>query len=209
MPATRRRCSSTPTRRCTRPSRAARTPGAASPRGRRPTSRTRTRRKRRASVSVACLRRGRPGGAFPAPGATSAGPADPAAARGRGTPGSCRRAAAAGLPGASAAAAAGPRAAACPAGRWRHPTMSARGGRRAFSSGGHGTEIAETGCNNWYPSWYREFMAELKTRILVVDDDQRLRDLLVRYLGGEGYEVKAVADAAGMDKQLSLEHHEV
>jgi CheY-like chemotaxis protein len=34
-------------------------------------------------------------------------------------------------------------------------------------------------------------MAELKTRILVVDDDQRLRDLLVRYLGGEGYEVKA------------------
>jgi len=37
-------------------------------------------------------------------------------------------------------------------------------------------------------------MAELKTRILIVDDDQRLRDLLVRYLGGEGYEVKAVAD---------------
>jgi len=35
-------------------------------------------------------------------------------------------------------------------------------------------------------------MPELKTRILVVDDDQRLRDLLVRYLGGEGYEVKAV-----------------
>ena len=35
-------------------------------------------------------------------------------------------------------------------------------------------------------------MAELKTRILIVDDDQRLRDLLVRYLGGEGYEVKAV-----------------
>jgi len=32
-------------------------------------------------------------------------------------------------------------------------------------------------------------MAELKTRLLVVDDDQRLRDLLVRYLGGEGYDV--------------------
>ena len=30
-------------------------------------------------------------------------------------------------------------------------------------------------------------MAELKTRILVVDDDQRLRDLLVLYIGGEGY----------------------
>src|SRR5437762_8037127 len=40
-------------------------------------------------------------------------------------------------------------------------------------------------------------MAELKTRILVVDDDQRLRDLLVRYLSGEGYEVKAVPDEIG------------
>ncbi|HZQ74913.1 MAG TPA: two-component system response regulator OmpR [Burkholderiales bacterium] len=52
-------------------------------------------------------------------------------------------------------------------------------------------------------------MAELKTRILVVDDDQRLRDLLVRYLGGEGYEVKAVADAAGMDKQLARERYDL
>jgi two-component system OmpR family response regulator len=52
-------------------------------------------------------------------------------------------------------------------------------------------------------------MAGLKTRILVVDDDQRLRDLLVRYLGGEGYEVKAVADAAGMDKQLSRERYDL
>jgi len=46
-------------------------------------------------------------------------------------------------------------------------------------------------------------MAELKTRILVVDDDQRLRELLVRYLGGQGFEVRAVPDAGGMDKQLS------
>src|SRR5204863_219619 len=46
-------------------------------------------------------------------------------------------------------------------------------------------------------------MAELKTRILVVDDDQRLRDLLVKYLGGEGYEVKAVPDGAGMDMPLT------
>jgi two-component system, OmpR family, phosphate regulon response regulator OmpR len=48
-------------------------------------------------------------------------------------------------------------------------------------------------------------MPELKTRILVVDDDQRLRDLLVRYLGGQGFEVKAVPDAAAMDKQLARE----
>jgi two-component system phosphate regulon response regulator OmpR len=52
-------------------------------------------------------------------------------------------------------------------------------------------------------------MAELKTRILIVDDDQRLRDLLVRYLGGEGYEVKAVAEASGMDKQLARERYDL
>ena len=52
-------------------------------------------------------------------------------------------------------------------------------------------------------------MAELKTRILVVDDDQRLRDLLVKYLGGEGYDVKAVADSAGMDKQLARERYDL
>ena len=52
-------------------------------------------------------------------------------------------------------------------------------------------------------------MPELKTRILVVDDDQRLRDLLVRYLGGEGYEVKAVPDAAGMDRQLARERYDL
>src|SRR5690349_9851811 len=52
-------------------------------------------------------------------------------------------------------------------------------------------------------------MAELKTRILVVDDDQRLRDLLVKYLGGEGYEVKAVPDSSGMDRQLSRERYDL
>jgi DNA-binding response OmpR family regulator len=52
-------------------------------------------------------------------------------------------------------------------------------------------------------------MAELKTRILIVDDDQRHRDLLVRYLGGEGYEAKAVGDAPGMDKQLARERFDL
>ena len=37
----------------------------------------------------------------------------------------------------------------------------------------------------------------------MVDDDQRLRELLMRYLSGEGFEVKAVPDAPGMDKQLA------
>jgi two-component system, OmpR family, phosphate regulon response regulator OmpR len=52
-------------------------------------------------------------------------------------------------------------------------------------------------------------MAELKTRILVVDDDLRMRDLLVRYLGGEGYEVKAAADAPAMDKLLARERYDL
>jgi two-component system phosphate regulon response regulator OmpR len=52
-------------------------------------------------------------------------------------------------------------------------------------------------------------VAELKTRILVVDDDQRLRELLVKYLGGEGYEVRAVPDARGMDKQLGRERYDL
>jgi DNA-binding response OmpR family regulator len=39
-------------------------------------------------------------------------------------------------------------------------------------------------------------------RILVVDDDVRLRDLLTRYLAEQGFDVKAVADAAQLDKRL-------
>jgi two-component system phosphate regulon response regulator OmpR len=52
-------------------------------------------------------------------------------------------------------------------------------------------------------------MAELKTRVLVVDDDMRLRELLVRYLGEQGLEVRAVPDAAGMDKQLARERYDL
>ncbi|MBE7523427.1 MAG: two-component system response regulator OmpR [Burkholderiales bacterium] len=39
-------------------------------------------------------------------------------------------------------------------------------------------------------------------RILVVDDDVRLRDLLTRYLSGQGFEVKAIADARELDRRL-------
>jgi len=52
-------------------------------------------------------------------------------------------------------------------------------------------------------------MPDLKTRILVVDDDHRHRDLLVRFLGGEGYDVKAVPDATAMDKQLARERYDL
>src|SRR6202008_182115 len=52
-------------------------------------------------------------------------------------------------------------------------------------------------------------MAELKTRILVVDDDLRMRDLLGRYLGGEGDELRAAPDAAAMDKLLARERYDL
>src|SRR5260221_12927734 len=52
-------------------------------------------------------------------------------------------------------------------------------------------------------------MLELKTRVLVVDDDQRLRELVVRYLTEQGCEGRAVSDAAGMDKQLARERYDL
>jgi two-component system OmpR family response regulator/two-component system phosphate regulon response regulator OmpR len=42
--------------------------------------------------------------------------------------------------------------------------------------------------------------------LLVVDDDARLRDLLTRYLGEQGFEVKAVANGRQMDKIRAREH---
>ena len=40
------------------------------------------------------------------------------------------------------------------------------------------------------------------SRILVVDDDVRLRDLLDRYLASQGFEVRAIPDARELDKWL-------
>ena len=42
-----------------------------------------------------------------------------------------------------------------------------------------------------------------RQKILVVDDDLRLRDLLKRYLGEQGFAVDTVADAPAMDRQLA------
>ena len=52
-------------------------------------------------------------------------------------------------------------------------------------------------------------MNDRQHRLLVVDDDSRLRDLLVRYLGEQGLEVKAVGDAAQMDKLWTREHFDL
>jgi two-component system phosphate regulon response regulator OmpR len=46
---------------------------------------------------------------------------------------------------------------------------------------------------------------DVRTRILVVDDDLRLRELLKRYLGEQGYAVRAVADSTEMTRALERE----
>ena len=52
-------------------------------------------------------------------------------------------------------------------------------------------------------------MAESKTKILVVDDDLRLRDLLNRYLTEQGYTVRAVVDATEMNRLLARERYDL
>jgi two-component system phosphate regulon response regulator OmpR len=44
-------------------------------------------------------------------------------------------------------------------------------------------------------------------RILIVDDDARLRELLLRYLSEQGFEVKAVGDGKALDKALTLKRY--
>ncbi len=53
---------------------------------------------------------------------------------------------------------------------------------------------------------YPRLMNERNQHLLVVDDDARLRELLCRYLGEQGYTVKAAADGPQMDKLRSREH---
>jgi len=52
-------------------------------------------------------------------------------------------------------------------------------------------------------------MKDVKAKILVVDDDLRLRQLLERYLSDQGFTVKAVPDAPGMDRALERELYDL
>jgi two-component system phosphate regulon response regulator OmpR len=52
-------------------------------------------------------------------------------------------------------------------------------------------------------------MTETKKKILVIDDDLRLRDLLQRYLAEQGFSVHTVSEAAGMDKLLGRERFDL
>ena len=55
--------------------------------------------------------------------------------------------------------------------------------------------------------WILELLEAMKkeNKILVVDDDVRLRTLLQRFLEEQGYSVKAVPDALQMDRMLARE----
>lgn len=46
-------------------------------------------------------------------------------------------------------------------------------------------------------------------KVLLVDDDARLRDLLSRYLSEQGFSVRAVPDGAMMDRALHREHFDL
>ena len=52
-------------------------------------------------------------------------------------------------------------------------------------------------------------MSESKTKVLVVDDDARLRELLNRYLGEQGYNVRAVSNANEMNRLLARERYDL
>ena len=52
-------------------------------------------------------------------------------------------------------------------------------------------------------------MSEGKTKVIVVDDDARLRELLNRYLGEQGYHVRAVSNANEMNRLLARERYDL
>lgn len=49
----------------------------------------------------------------------------------------------------------------------------------------------------------------LRNRILVVDDDLRLRDLLKRYLGEQGFNVDTIPDGSGLDRALARNRYDL
>jgi two-component system, OmpR family, phosphate regulon response regulator OmpR len=48
-----------------------------------------------------------------------------------------------------------------------------------------------------------------RQKVLVVDDDLRLRDLLKRYLGEQGFAVDTVPDAGAMDRQMQRSRYDL
>src|SRR5690606_28593737 len=52
-------------------------------------------------------------------------------------------------------------------------------------------------------------MSEVPPRLLLVDDDARLRELLLRYLEAQGFRAKGVADGTQMRQALDRGHYDL
>lgn len=52
-------------------------------------------------------------------------------------------------------------------------------------------------------------MSEQTKKILMVDDDLRMRELLQRYLTEQGFAIKAVSDSKEMDAALDVDHYDL
>src|SRR3990170_2647067 len=52
-------------------------------------------------------------------------------------------------------------------------------------------------------------MSESKTRVIVVDDDARLRELLNRYLTEQGFSVRTAIDGNDMNRWLARERYDM
>ena len=63
--------------------------------------------------------------------------------------------------------------------------------------------------NDTKPTSLHQHATETKAKILVVDDDLRLRQLLERYLAEQGFSVKAVPDAEAMNRALTRELYDL
>jgi two-component system, OmpR family, phosphate regulon response regulator OmpR len=55
----------------------------------------------------------------------------------------------------------------------------------------------------------RKMNGKTRYKVLIVDDDARLRELLSRYLMEQGFSVKGVGDAPSMDRALHREHYDL
>lgn len=51
--------------------------------------------------------------------------------------------------------------------------------------------------------------SKTRYKVLIIDDDARLRELLSRYLMEQGFSVKAVPDSSSMDRALHREHFDL
>jgi CheY-like chemotaxis protein/signal transduction histidine kinase len=90
--------------------------------------------------------------------------------------------------------------------RQRHRGQSARGRRRAHADAAAAGKRRPAGARGWRPSGElrsARFRMAGVIRVLVIEDDDDLRDTLVRYLCGVGMPARGVASAEEVDAELA------